>query len=61
MDKLYELIKSSVVVQATLAFVLAGTICYLLVTGQEAPKELWVAFAAILGYYFGSKAQQAIS
>lgn len=61
MEKFWELLQSSVIVQGCIALGLFGTISYLTVTTGDAPKELWVSFSIILGYYFGSKAQQKIN
>ena len=55
-----ELLRESVLVQATLALLLSGTIVYLVVVGQPIPETLLSAFWAVLGFYFGSKVQQAI-
>jgi hypothetical protein len=55
-----ELLRESVLVQAILALLLAGSIVFLVVTGQEIPEILLSAFWVVLGYYFGSKVQQVI-
>lgn len=60
METLYDLFKSSAVVQALIALGTIATLCYLFVTTGDAPKELITIAALILGYYFGTKTQQAI-
>lgn len=56
MDKLVELLRESVLVQATLAFISMAAVIYLAVTGQNIPEILVNAVMLILGFYFGSKA-----
>ena len=55
LSKFLDLLKSSVIVQATMALACLGAIIYLSVTGQSIPEVLTGGFMAILGYYFGSK------
>lgn len=61
MDKFWELFKESVIIQALIALTLIGTISCLLLTNREVPTEVISLFSVILGYYFGSKGQQALS
>jgi membrane-bound ClpP family serine protease len=60
MQKLYELLKSSVLVQGLIALGTLAVILYLYSTGQEPPQTLVNIFLIILGFYFGSKTQQTI-
>lgn len=57
MNTFVTLLKESVIVQATLTFMIWGVICYLYATSQPIPIELLTAGTTILGFYFGSKAQ----
>lgn len=50
-----DLLKSSVIVQATMALSCLGAIIYLAVTDRPIPEVLVGGFMGILGYYFGSK------
>ena len=59
MDWLKQAFMESVVVQALIALVLLGVICYMYATAMEVPEPLVNFFALVLGYYFGSKTQQA--
>lgn len=60
MTTFWELLKSSVLVQAVITLVLLVVICYMYVVGQEVPDTLTSAFMAVLGFYFGSKVQTTI-
>ena len=59
MDWLKQAFLESVIVQALIALVLLGVICYMYATGMEVPEPLVNFFALVLGYYFGSKTQRA--
>lgn len=60
MEKLWDLLGTSVLVQAAITLVLLITICYMYISGMEVPDTLNAAFMAILGFYFGSKVQNTI-
>jgi hypothetical protein len=60
MTKFWELLAESVIIQAILAIGLLSGILYLYVSGREVPQILMDAFMVILGYYFGTKSQQAV-
>ena len=60
MDRFWDLLKESVIIQGILVITIVGLIGYLLVTGQEVPDQLWQAFMLILGFFFGSKLQQIV-
>ena len=55
MDKFLELLEESVLIQATMALGLLGTIIYLVVNKMPVPEILTNGFLLILGFYFGSK------
>jgi len=59
MDKLYDLLKESVIFQGLLVTMVSGTTCYLYVQGQEVPRELLIIFGTIVGFFFGGKAPAA--
>lgn len=59
MQKFWELIEESVVFQGILLLLVFGTICYLVVTIQEVPKEMWGFAGVIVGFFFGGKAMVA--
>jgi len=61
MDKFWELLKSSVLVQGMIALSTLSVILYLYASGQDVPNALTSIFMIILGYYFGAKAQQIIN
>jgi len=61
MQKFWELLQESVIVQAIITLALVATACYMVATGQDVPELLSTALMLVLGFYFGSKTQQAIS
>lgn len=61
MNWFYDLLKSSVLVQALIALGTLSVILYLYATNQQVPETLVNVFLIILGFYFGSKTQQAIN
>jgi len=60
MAKFWELLRESVILQAIIALVLTGVICYLYVIGQDVPESLVQALFVILGFYFGSKSAELL-
>jgi hypothetical protein len=61
MQKLFQTLDASTVLQAVLTIIIWGTICYLYASHQTPPDDLLHAGAIILGFYFGSQAQIAIN
>jgi len=60
MDKFWELLQESVIVQAAITLCLVVTTCYLVATGQAVPELLSTSLMLVLGFYFGSKVQRHI-
>jgi len=60
-DKFWQLLQESVIVQALITLALVATTCYLVATGREVPESLSTSLMLVLGFYFGSKTQQVIS
>lgn len=60
MSKFWELLEESVLVQATITLIMVVTVTYMYAAGMEVPDALVNFVALILGYYFGSKTQQAV-
>lgn len=60
MNRFWELLQESVIVQGAVTLILVSTCCYLFATGQEIPEFLGQALMLVLGFYFGSKIQQVI-
>lgn len=58
-DKLIDLWKSSTIIQGALALMFGGTICYLAISGREAPEVLFALVGIIIGYYFRTKTNQS--
>lgn len=61
MDKFWELMEESVIVQGIVTVFLLGVVGYLVCTGQPVPDNLNSALMLVLGFYFGSKSQQSIT
>lgn len=59
MTKFWELLEESVLFQGILLLMVFGTICYLVITNQEVPKEMWGFAGVIVGFFFGGKAMVA--
>lgn len=61
METFWTLFKESVVIQAILALLFAGTVCTMYLRGLSVPGELLTLLGAVIGYYFGAKSQAAIN
>lgn len=59
MTKFWELFAESVILQAILALMFGGTVCYMYITKMDVPDTLLTLLGAIIGFYFGGKAQVA--
>lgn len=57
MAKFWELLEESVLVQSTVTLVAIGVTSYLVLVGQDVPKEWWTVIGIIIGFWFGSKVQ----
>jgi len=60
MSKFWELLRESVILQALIALILVGVICYLYIVGKEVPEPLTQALFVILGFYFGAKSAEIL-
>jgi len=56
MSKFWDALMESVVLQAILALMFGGTICYMYLVGMEVPESLTALLGLIIGFYFRSKA-----
>lgn len=61
MDKFWQLVKSSVIIQGSVTLLLVGTTCYLYITGQEVPQSLLSINGLVLGFFFGAKVEQTVA
>jgi len=59
MDKFWELLEKSTIVSGLLAVSVVGAVIYLSVTAQPVSEVLVGAMFTIIGFFFGSKLQQA--
>ena len=53
-----ELLKSSVLIQGTMALVGFGAIVYLAIVGEPIPEILAALVGSMIGFYFGTKNRQ---
>ena len=58
MERFWELLEESVILQATLTIIMAVLIAVLVLTGREIPDIVSTSFAVVLGFYFGAKTEQ---
>jgi positive regulator of sigma E activity len=61
MQTFSELLQSSALVQGVLAVMVVGAIIFQVARGQQPSETLVAIGGTIVGYYFGTKAQQAIT
>jgi len=61
MQTFIDLLKSSALVQGTIALSCIVTMVYLYATGKPVPDTLVKITLMILAYYFGTKTQQAVN
>jgi len=61
MEKFWDLVAQSVIVQGLVTLSLVGACIYLAIVGQPIPELITNATMLALGFYFGSKSQQAIA
>jgi len=59
-EKFWDMLKTSVIVQSLITLALVGTCCYLWATQQTVPDNLWTALSIVLGFFFGAKIQQKL-
>ncbi len=55
MQAFSQVVNGREITQSVMAIVLLAAIVYLAVTGQSVPDILQVAFATVLGFFFGAK------
>ena len=61
MKKFLSDLNANTILQAVLSLLLWGTICYLYIKGEAVPDTLLTSGGLILGYYFHSSAQAALT
>lgn len=60
MDRFWELLERSVIVQGLITLCLVITVCVMVGVGRIIPEALWTALALVLGFWFGSKVQNEV-
>jgi len=60
MDKFWELLEESVILQGIITLVVVGTYAYLLITVQPVPETLTNLLGLIMGFFFGGKMAVAV-
>lgn len=61
MDKFWDLLASSAVVQGILTVMVVGADIYLFATRQPIPEQLWQLTMLVVAFYFGAKSQSYLS
>jgi hypothetical protein len=61
MDKFWQLMKESVIVQGLITLMVLGAWLYLVVSLVPIPPSLELIVGTVIGFYFGGKSQLAIS
>lgn len=61
MEQFIDLLKSSVIVQGSITFVLVMTYCYLVATNQTIPTNFMELLYVVVGFYFGAKVQNLVN
>jgi len=59
-DKFWDLLERSIIFQGVLTVGTLVLIAYLFAAGRPVPTELWAIFGLIVGFFFGSKSEQAL-
>lgn len=60
MDKFWDLLERSVIVQGAITIIIVITLCYMFVSGKPVPESLLAFASLILGFWFGTKSQKEI-
>lgn len=60
-DKILDLLKSSAVTQGVLSILIVAGYLYLIITGTPIPGFLEGLVGLVVGFFFGGKAQAAVS
>ena len=60
MDRFWDLLERSVIVQGLITLCLVVTVCVLVGMSKPIPTDLWTALALVLGFWFGSKVQNEV-
>ena len=60
MNKFWEMLQESIIVQSTVTMGLVGTACALWLQGQIVPPELQQVMTIVIAYWMGTKSQHAI-
>jgi hypothetical protein len=59
-NKLFALLRDSVITQSMLVIAIFGPIAYLAITGKTIPPQLVTWGSVVIGFFFGSKTAYAI-
>jgi len=61
MDKFWDLLRESVIVQSTVTLALVITLCVMFSTGRPVPDLLAQITLLVIGFWFGSKTQLSLN
>lgn len=54
-----QLLRESVITQATITILVVGAVVGLVIVGRPVPNEMWNIVSLVVGFYFGGKVQTA--
>ncbi len=61
MNRFWDLLAQSIIVQALVTLISVLTVSYMYIAGMQVPQELVNIVMLILGFWFGTKAQNVIN
>jgi hypothetical protein len=61
MDRFWDLLERSIIIQGVVTLLFTITVVVMLIKSLPIANEVWIAYGAILGYWFGTKAQSELS
>jgi len=59
-DKFWELLERSILVQGTVTLALIATFCYMTAVGREVPEGFEQILILVVGFWFGTYSQKAV-
>jgi len=60
MDRFWDLVRESVILQGIVTLLLLSVACWLWTTGQEVPAQLSYLLEIVVGFWLGSKVQNVV-
>lgn len=61
MERFWDLLERSIIIQGLVTLLFTIVILTMLCIGRIVPQEVWIAYGAILGFWFGTKSQSELT